>query len=137
MEYKMLNWHRFGDERGSLVALEAGKDVPFDIKRVFYMSGNVSSSRQRIACACLNASFLLIMLKGSCRVILDDGSQRKEVCLDTPTTGLYISKSLWHEVSGFSEGAVLLVISDSGFIPDDYICRYEDYLNIIRSGTAE
>ena len=136
MEYKMLNWHRFGDERGSLVALEGGSDIPFAIKRIFYIFGTKDRSVIRGCHANLYSSFAMVMLKGSCNVMIDDGSEKTDVRLEKPTQGLYIGKMLWKEMYNFSDGSVMAVLSDQHYNPNEYIRDYNQYLEMVRSAAS-
>lgn len=136
MEYKMLNWHRFGDERGSLVALEGGSDIPFAIKRIFYIFGTKDRSVIRGCHANLYSSFTMVMLKGSCNVMIDDGSEKTDVRLENPTQGIYIGKMLWKEMYNFSDGSVMAVLSDQHYNPNEYIRDYNQYLEMVRSAAS-
>lgn len=132
----MLNWHRFGDERGSLVALEGGSDIPFAIKRIFYIFGTKDRSIIRCCHANLYSSFTMVMLKGSCNVMIDDGSEKTDVRLEKPTQGLYIGKMLWKEMYNFSDGSVMAVLSDQHYNPNEYIRDYHQYIEIRRNQQA-
>ncbi len=133
MEYKMLNWHRFGDDRGSLVALEANKDIPFAVKRVFYIFGTKDKRVVRGSHANLHSSFVMVMLKGSCNVMVDDGYKKTDIRLENPTQGLYLGKMLWKEMYNFSDNSVMVVLSDQHYNKDEYIRDYDVYLKMIQT----
>ncbi len=124
---KFIDFPALGDERGSLVALEAEKTVPFPIKRVYYIFGtNAGVSRGFHAHKKLQQVALCIT--GKCRMILDDGRQRNEVWLDSPNKGLIIGDLVWREMHDFSEDCVLLVLASEHYDEDDYIRNYDDFL---------
>ena len=85
-----------GDDRGSLVALEAHKTVPFDVKRVYYIFGTQAGvSRGYHAHRALQQ--VAVCVTGKCRMVLDDGQRREEVWLDSPTKGLLIGDLVWRD----------------------------------------
>ena len=121
-----------GDERGSLVALESEKTVPFPIKRVYYIFGtNAGVSRGFHAHKKLQQVALCIT--GKCRMILDDGRQRNEVWLDSPNKGLIIGDLVWREMHDFSEDCVLLVLASEHYDEADYIRDYDEFKNQVTS----
>ena len=123
---KFIDFPALGDERGSLVALEAEKTVPFPIKRVYYIFGtNAGVSRGFHAHKKLQQVALCIT--GKCRMILDDGRQRNEVWLDSPNKGLIIGDLVWREMHDFSEDCVLLVLASEHYDEDDYMRDYDEF----------
>lgn len=123
---KFIDFPALGDERGSLVALEAEKTVPFTIKRVYYIFGtNAGVSRGFHAHKKLQQVALCIT--GKCRMILDDGRQRNEVWLDSPNKGLIIGDLVWREMHDFSEDCVLLVLASEHYDEDDYMRDYDEF----------
>ena len=125
---KFIDFPALGDERGSLVALEAEKTVPFPIKRVYYIFGtNAGVSRGFHAHKRLQQVALCIT--GKCRMILDDGRQRNEVWLDSPNKGLIIGDLVWREMHDFSEDCVLLVLASEHYDEADYIRDYDKFKN--------
>ena len=126
---KFIDFPALGDERGSLVALEAEKTVPFPIKRVYYIFGsNAGVSRGFHAHKRLQQVALCIT--GKCRMILDDGRQRDEVWLDSPNKGLIIGDLVWREMHDFSEDCVLLVLASEHYDEADYIRDYGKFLKV-------
>ncbi len=119
-----------GDDRGQLVALEEIKDIPFTIKRVYYMYDTVSGViRGKHAHKSLQQ--ILICIHGSCKVRLDNGTESKVVPLEKPYEGLYISNIVWREMYDFSEDAVLLVLASELYDESDYIRDYDEFLKFI------
>lgn len=125
---KFIDFPALGDERGSLIALESEKTVPFPIKRVYYIFGtNAGVSRGFHAHKKLQQVALCIT--GKCRMILDDGRQRNEVWLDSPNKGLIIEDLVWREMHDFSEDCVLLVLASENYDEADYIRDYDEFKN--------
>jgi dTDP-4-dehydrorhamnose 3,5-epimerase-like enzyme len=118
-----------GDDRGSLVALEAHKTVPFDVKRVYYIFGTQAGvSRGYHAHRALQQ--VAVCVTGKCRMVLDDGQRREEVWLDSPTKGLLIGDLVWREMHDFSPDCVLLVLANEYYNEADYIRSYNDFKKI-------
>jgi dTDP-4-dehydrorhamnose 3,5-epimerase-like enzyme len=121
-----------GDERGQLVALEEWRDIPFEIKRVYYMYETVNGVvRGRHAHKSLEQ--ILICIHGTCKILLDNGSEKKVVPLEKPYEGLYISNDMWREMYDFSTDAVLLVLASQPYDESDYIRDYDEFLDFVRN----
>lgn len=130
MEIKTIRFAEHGDERGTLVAIEAGADVPFDIRRVYYMYDTTAgTTRGRHAHRSLKQ--VLICTSGSCTVTLDDGTERADVTLDEPDLGLYVDSVTWREMRDFSDGAVLMVLASEPYDESDYIRDYGEFLDYV------
>ncbi len=123
-------FQQHGDERGMLVALEELKDIPFKIKRVYFMYGTKQNIHRGFH-AHKRLEQILICIHGSCKVKLDNGKEKKLVSLEKPYEGLYISSNIWHEMYDFSIDAVLLVLASDFYYEEDYIRNYEEFLNFI------
>lgn len=126
---KTFSFEPLGDERGSLVALEGNKTVPFEIKRVYYIF-YTGQGVSRGFHAHRNLQQLAICVTGSCRFVLDDGSLREEIVLDSSTTGLFIDKLVWREMHDFSADCVLMVLADQYYDENDYIRDYQEFLSV-------
>ena len=127
---KIVNFPPLGDDRGSLVALEAHKTVPFDVKRVYYIFGTQADvSRGFHAHRALQQ--VAVCVAGKCRMVLDDGQRREEVWLDSPTKGLLIGDLVWREMHDFSHDCVLLVLASEHYDETDYIREYSEFLRTI------
>ncbi|MGI6463822.1 MAG: sugar 3,4-ketoisomerase [Candidatus Scatomorpha sp.] len=120
-------FQRHGDERGQLVALEAFKDIPFEIKRVYYMYDTGLNVRRGFH-AHKDLKQILICIHGSCKILLDDGKEKTIVTLDKPYEGLYVSNDMWREMFDFSEDAVLMVLASEYYDESDYIRDYDEFL---------
>lgn len=113
-----------------MVALEGEKTVPFEIKRVYYIFGTAPGvSRGNHAHRALQQ--VAVCVTGKCRMVLDDGTQREEVWLDSPTKGLLIGDLVWREMHDFSPDCVLLVLASEHYNETDYIRTYEDFKQAI------
>ena len=117
-------FQQHGDERGMLVALEEFKDIPLEIKRVYYLYDTKKEVRRGFH-AHRSLEQILICIHGSCRVLLDNGTEKKTVSLEKPYEGLYIANDIWREMYDFSSDAVLLVLASDFYREEDYIRDYE------------
>ena len=126
----LLHWIDFpplGDARGSLVALEAEKTVPFAIKRVYYIFGTQAGvARGFHAHQALQQ--VAVCVTGRCKMVLDDGVRREEAWLESPTRGLLIGNMVWREMHEFSPDCVLLVLASEYYDEADYLRNYHDFL---------
>lgn len=129
MNVKILPLQPHGDERGSLVALEEGKNIPFQVKRVYYMF-NTKGGVRRGFHAHKTLKQVAIAVRGSCRFLLDDGQERIEVMLDNPAQGLVIESFMWREMYDFSEDCVLMVLADQLYDESDYIRDYSQFIEV-------
>lgn len=121
---------------GKLVALEEYSDIPFEIKRVYYMFGTMPGVR-RGNHAHRSLQQILVCVYGSCDVLLDNGTEKKIVSLEKPYEGLYVPNDMWREMYNFSEGAVLLVFASDIYKEEDYIRDYDDFLKFVKKGSEE
>ncbi len=128
---KIIDFKSLGDDRGNLVSLEGNNDIPFDIKRVYYLFGTESCVSRGFH-AHKNLQQVAICVKGSCTFVLDDGNKRAKVVLNSPLKGLYIDSMKWREMHNFSDDCVLMVLADSIYDEADYIRDYEDFLCLIK-----
>lgn len=127
---KWIDFPALGDERGSLIALEAEKSVPFVIKRVYYIF-DTKDGVARGFHAHKKLQQVAVCITGKCRMILDNGHERKEVWLDSPTKGLVIGDLVWREMHDFSEDCVLLVLASEYYDESDYIRDYDEFLRAL------
>ena len=131
MQVKMYNFTPHGDDRGQLIAIEQLKDLPFEIRRVYYIYDTLEGVRRGFH-AHLNLEQILVCVKGSCKIHLDDGSDTAEVLLDSPSKGLYIANNMWREMYDFSPDAVLLVLASEYYDEADYIRDYDRFLEFVK-----
>ena len=128
-------FQQHGDDRGMLVALEEYKDIPFEIKRVYYMY-DTKKDVHRGFHAHKSLEQILICIHGSCKVLLDNGTEKKIVSLEKPYEGLYIANNMWREMYDFSEDAVLMVLASEYYKEEDYIRDYNEFLRMVGVETS-
>lgn len=133
--YKIIELPEMGDERGNLVVIEGNKDIPFEIKRVFYMYGT-DAQMIRGSHANRKSEFVLINVAGSTKIKIDDGFSTAVVELDKPRMGIYIPPMLWKDMYDFSKDSVLLVLSSEHYDGSEYIRDYEEYKKMIAESNA-
>ncbi len=126
----MLEFPDLGDERGNLVVIEGNIQIPFDIKRAFYIYGS-DATVVRGQHANLRSEFVLINVAGTSKVKVDDGDETTVIELNQPRMGVYLPKMLWKEMYDFSPDSVLLVFSNEHYDAGEYIRDYDEYLRII------
>lgn len=128
---QMLEFPQRGDERGHLVIVEGGIDIPFEIKRAFYIYGT-DAEVVRGCHANRRTEFVLINVAGSSKVKVKDGEGNEAIfCLNRPHTGIYLPTMVWKEMYDFSEDSVLLVLASEHYDPEEYISDYEEFEKII------
>ena len=125
-QYKILEFGDLGDDRGNLVVVEGEQDIPFEIKRVFYIYGS-DEKVIRGQHANRKAEFVLINVSGTSKVRVDNGFQEEIIELNRPRMGLYLPTMLWKDMYDFSRDSVLLVLSNIHYDGGEYIRDYEEY----------
>lgn len=136
---KLLEFAQLGDERGHLVVIEGNRDIPFEIKRIFYIYGS-DSEVIRGKHANLNTEFVLINLAGSSKIrVLDGKGNEVTFSLTRPHTGVYLPKMIWKDMYDFSQDSILLVLASEYYDSEEYIRDYSRFVEIIqsRAGTNE
>lgn len=122
---QMLEFPQHGDKRGHLVIAEGGKDIPFEIKRVFYIYGS-EANVIRGQHANRKTEFVLINVAGKSKVRVKDGEGNEAIyCLNRPHTGIYLPTMVWKDMYDFSEDSVLLVLASEHYDPTEYIRDYD------------
>lgn len=121
------------DSDGLLTVAESGNDIPFDIKRVYYITNleNFVSIRGKHAHKELEQ--VLFCINGSFHMILDDGTNTQKILMNKLNEGVILGKELWHEMTDFSAGCILLVFASDHYIESDYIRDYETFLDYINN----
>jgi len=127
---KLIDFNLLGDERGHLTVLEANKNIPFDIKRVYYLTGTKPGVARGFH-AHRRLEQISVCVAGKCRMLLDDGKHKEEVWLDSPTKAIRIEKMVWHEMHDFSDDCVLLVLASEHYDETDYIRNYSDFIGLV------
>lgn len=124
---QLISFQKMGDERGSLISLEQNKNIPFDIKRIYYIF-DTQSGLSRGFHAHYNLEQVAICMKGSVTFLIDDGITKEQVTLSSPDVGLHIKGLKWREMHDFSEDCVLMVVASELYDEADYIRDYDTFL---------
>ena len=127
MNYELINMNVHGDDRGKLIALEGGRDIPFEIKRVYWIFDTLPDLDRGFH-AHKNMEQIIVAMDGACQFVLDDGKTREEVWLNRPDEGLYIGKNMWREMRHFSYGCKLMVLASDYYDEKEYIRDYNTFL---------
>ena len=124
---KIVELPKITDARGNLTFVEGNNQIPFDIKRVYYLY-DVPGGAQRGGHAHKGLHQLIIAMSGSFDVLLDDGSNKKRVHLNRSYNGLYVCPMIWRELDNFSSGSVLMVLASNKYDEGDYYRDYNQFL---------
>ena len=128
MNYKLIDMDVIGDARGKLVSLEGLKNIPFDIKRVYYIFDTLPE-QDRGMHAHKDLEQIIIAIDGACEFILDDGKNREHVWLNRPDKALYIGANMWREMKHFSYGCKLMVLANKYYNEAEYVRDYNKFLD--------
>jgi len=120
-------------ELGSLSFFESEKDIPFNIKRVYY-TYHVPEKTKRGGHAHKNLQQMLFSPYGSIEVILDNGVEKESVLLDTPSKGLLVGSGMWHDMIWHQTGSVLCAVASGYYEEEDYIRNYDEFMKLVREG---
>lgn len=131
MKHKKLTFLTKGDERGNLIAIEENKNIPFEIKRVYYIFDTKDGVRRGFH-AHKNLEQVLVCVNGSCEILLDDGKEKSITKLENRNEGLFIEKLVWREMFNFSADCVLMVLASDYYDEKDYIRDYNDFKNYLK-----
>ena len=123
----IINLDKVHTESGNITVLENNKNIPFDIKRVYYLY-DVPGGEARGGHAHDELDQYIIAASGSFDIILDDGFSKKKICLNRPNIALHIVPGMWRELENFSSGSIVMVLASEFFSEKDYIRNYNDYL---------
>ena len=126
MNYKLMNLYVYGDQRGSLISLEGNRNIPFNIKRVYYIYGTKPEA-ERGKHAHSHLKQVIVCVSGSCTFVLDDSKSREEIELNQPDVGLYIGENIWREMKNFSRDCVVMVLASEYYDENEYIRDYEKF----------
>ena len=118
------------DPRGDLSVVEQYKEIPFDIKRVFWIF-NVPEGEKRAQHAHVSQEQLIVALAGEFKITVDNGKEKQIILMNSPVAGLHVSPRIWISLEDFSRDAVCLVISSGSYDPKDYIRDYQSFLDLV------
>ena len=126
---RLITIPKIEDKRGKLYFIENSRNIPFDIKRVFYIF-DVPESESRADHSNMNVEEVVVALTGSFDVTIDDGKEQNKFTLNRPDLGLYLAKMIWRRLDNFSEGAICLVLASSLYDANDYLFDYNEFQRI-------
>lgn len=129
-QIKIMEFPDFGDERGNLVVVEGGIDIPFEVKRAFYIYGS-DAEVVRGRHANRKSEFVMINVSGKSKVKVDNGHEQKVIELNRPRMGLYLSTMVWKDMYEFSVDSVLLVLASEHYDAEEYIRDYDVFMEEI------
>ena len=132
MDAKPVTMRSFKDDRGILSVGELGGEMPFPVRRIYYIYGVPSREIRRGYHSHRALRQLCLCVSGSCTMMLDDGKERTEFVLDRPDKALYIGPGIWREMYDFTEDAVLMVLASEEYDEADYIRDYDEFLETKR-----
>ena len=123
---RVIDIRKYTDNRGYLSVIEGGEDIPFEIKRIYYLYMVPEAARG--AHAHKELQQLLVATSGSVDITLDDGKEKKTFHLDRPWKGLLVVPGLWRDLDNFSGGTVLMCLASEHYDEGDYIREYDEFL---------
>lgn len=132
IQIEKISFSIHGDGRGSLIAVENNKEIPFEIKRVYYIYGTNDGVTRGLH-AHKKLKQVAICVSGSCTITLFDGFDKKQIFLDKPSEGLIIKEMIWREMHDFSEDCVLLVLASELYDEADYIRDYNEFMEAVKN----
>ena len=130
-QIRLLEWKDLGDERGNLVVVEGNMDIPFEIKRIFYILGS-DDTVVRGQHANRLSEFVMINVSGTSKVKVDNGEESRVIELNRPRMGLYLKNNIWKDMYDFSADSILLVLASEHYDESEYIRDYQEYLRFIQ-----
>ena len=129
---RIIDFKKIGNsDVGFLTALEGDREIPFDIKRIYYVY-TVPKEIKRGFHAHKRLEQILICMSGSVKIKVDNGNEKRIFELSNPSKGLYIGPGIWREMYDFDKSAVLLVLASEYYNEEDYIRDYEEFLKMIK-----
>jgi len=127
---RIIDFKKISDPRGNLTVIEPKKDIPFEIKRIYYIY-EVPRGKSRGGHAHKTLEQIMIAISGSFNVNLDDGKQRKTFYLNRAYYGLYIPRMIWGDIDNFSSGSVCLVLASDYYNESDYVRNYDEFVEMV------
>ncbi len=118
---------KINNRAGNLTSIENNKDIPFAVKRVYYLY-DVPGGETRGAHAHINLEQIVIAASGGFDVTIDDGKNKKTILLNRSYMGLYLKPGMWRELHNFSSGAICLVLASERYLPEDYLRDYSEFI---------
>jgi len=128
---RLIELPRINDPRGNLTFIEGDRNIPFEIKRIYYLY-DVPGGASRAGHGHRELEQLIVAMSGSFDVFLDDGTNTERFHLNRSYNGLYVPPMMWREINNFSSGSVCMVLASDYFDESDYFRRHEDFLQAVR-----
>lgn len=125
---KIIDLCKVHNDAGNITVLENNKNIPFDIKRIYYLY-DVPMGADRGGHGHYDLQQYIVAASGSFTFVLDDGVNKKDFFLNDPSKALHIQPGIWREIKGFSSGSICLVLASHEYKESDYIRDYVEYLN--------
>ena len=122
----VIDMSKINATTGNITVLENGVNVPFDVKRIYYLY-DVPSGEERGGHAHYELEQYIIAASGSFDVVLDDGINRRRILLNRPNLALHIVPGLWRELDNFSSGSICMVLASHTYDESDYIRDYKEF----------
>lgn len=123
----LVYFDKHHNEKGNISVVQNVKDVPFEVKRVYYLY-DVPGGESRGGHAHYELKQLIVAASGSFDVVIDDGNVKRTFTLNRPYQGLLVVPGLWRELNNFSSGSVCLVLASIEYDEADYIRSYEEFI---------
>jgi len=135
--YSLVNINKVVEEDGILYVMEGGKEIPFEIKRIFFVS-NVTSGKSRGNHATLKTRLILFPISGKCNVVVDNGFEKVRIAMEKKEQGILIDPMIWRSMEDFSDDCVMMAVCDRHYSPGcETIDDYEEYIRIIKTKEEE
>lgn len=129
----IIELNKIHNRSGNITAIEGEADLPFGIKRVYYLY-DVPGGAERGGHAHKELHQLIVATSGCFDVVLSDGKNKKVIELNRPYYGLYVVPGIWREIINFSSGAICLVLASHKYSENDYLRNFSDFLEFKRNG---
>lgn len=136
MNLQYIDFRRSINRLGELVFIEGFHDIPFEIKRIYYIYGVPRDGRRGFH-SHKNLRQVLVSIHGSCKILLDNGLEKETVELNSPERGLLLTENIWREMYDFSSDAVLLALASEHYDESDYIRDYDEFLKSLQEMESE
>jgi uncharacterized RmlC-like cupin family protein len=127
-ECNLLHLNQIGDRNGHITAVNNNSEIPFTVKRIFYLY-DIPGGESRGAHAHKECHQFLVAASGSFEVLLDDGITKRQVLLNRPDLGLHIPPGIWASEINFSSGSICLVLASHEYNENDYLREYQNFID--------
>jgi len=128
---RVIDLPKISDPRGNLTFIEGGRQIPFDIQRVYYLY-DVPGGAERGGHAHKGLTQLIVAMSGSFDVVLDDGNRRQRFHLNRSYQGLLVCPMIWRELDNFSSGSVCMVLASNLYDEEDYYRDYDNFMHAVK-----